>query len=41
MRLIPGDTVAETSAALEAEWRLTNPYSQGKTLGREQCTWWD
>ena len=41
MRLIPGDTVAETSAALEAEWRLTNPYSQGKTLGREQCMWWD
>ena len=41
MRLIPGDTVAETSAAIAAEWRLTNSYSQGKTLGREQCMWWD
>jgi len=41
MRLIPGKPVAETSAALAAEWRLINLYSQGKTLGREQCTWWD
>ena len=41
MRLTCGDTVAEPSAAIEAEWRLTNLYSQGKTLGREQCTWWD
>ena len=41
MRLIFGDTIAESSAAIEVEWRLTNRYSQGKTLGREQCTWWD
>jgi hypothetical protein len=41
MRLILGGTVMEPSATIEAEWRLTNPYSQGKTLGREQCTWWD
>jgi len=37
MRPIPGKTVAETSAALAAEWCTTNPYSQGETLGREQC----
>jgi hypothetical protein len=41
MQLMAGDTAAETSAALEAEWRLSDPYSQGKTLGREQCMWWD
>jgi hypothetical protein len=41
MQLMPGSTVAEPSAAVEAELRLTNPYSRGKTLGREQCTWWE
>jgi hypothetical protein len=41
MQLTLGDMVTEPSAALEAKWRLTNPYSQGMTLGREQCTWWD
>ena len=41
MRLIPDDTVAKTSVAVATEWHLTNPYSQGKTLGRKQCTWWD
>jgi hypothetical protein len=40
MRLTLGDMVTELSAALEAKWRVTNPYSQGKPLGREQCTWW-
>jgi hypothetical protein len=38
MRLPLGDTVAEPSAAIEVKWRLTNPYSQGMTLGRELCT---
>jgi len=41
MLLILGHTVAATSAALAAQWSLTNPYSQGETLGREQCMWWD
>ena len=35
MQLILGDPGAAISAAVEAEWRLTNPYLQGKTLGRE------
>jgi len=41
MRPILIATVAKASAAMVAEWCLTNPYSQGKTLGRKQCTWWD
>jgi hypothetical protein len=40
MRRIRGHTVAETSAALAAKRFLTNPYAQGKALGRVPCMWW-
>jgi hypothetical protein len=40
MQLILGYTVAETSAALAAKRFWTNPYAQGKALGRVPCMWW-
>ena len=41
MQLIPGQRAAATLATIVAKWRLTNPYAQGTTLGREQCMSWD
>src|SRR5262245_58542768 len=37
MRLIHDGTVIKTAGTIAAKWGLTNPDSQGKTLGRQPC----